>query len=139
MVGRQNITKPLSRDILASFPFWGGCATLPQNSTPAKMPLMCGVSSTLGRGMFLIKNNEATFMLWWKFIGAIVMTIFMVFAVREGTLFIPVRGEVITMENSPIMFRLLIVSFVLMAMLSYWQVGYGLYQKYFNGQAKSDC
>ncbi|WP_240221591.1 hypothetical protein [Rheinheimera hassiensis] len=84
--------------------------------------------------MFLIKKNEVTFMLWWKFIGAIVMSVFMVFAIREGSFFVSVRGEVITIENRPIMFPILIVSFVLMTMLSYWQGGYGLYQKYFVNQ-----
>jgi hypothetical protein len=34
---------PSSKDILASFPHWGGFATLPQCYIPAKMPLMCGV------------------------------------------------------------------------------------------------
>ena len=34
---------PSSTDILALIPFWGGSATLPQNSITAKMPLMCGV------------------------------------------------------------------------------------------------
>lgn len=85
--------------------------------------------------MFLIKKNEVTFMLWWKFIGAFAMTVFMVFALREGSLLVSVRGEVITMGNRPIMFPLLMVFFGLMAMLSYWQGGYGLYQKYFSNQS----
>ncbi|MFT7562007.1 MAG: hypothetical protein ACI93R_003941 [Flavobacteriales bacterium] len=84
--------------------------------------------------MFLIKNDEPSYMLWWKLLGATVITVFIVFAVHGGTLFLPTRGEVITMENRPIMFSFLIALFSIMAALSFWQGGYGLYKKYLYNQ-----
>ena len=90
----------------------------------------------IGGGVFLIKKNETTFTIWWKFIGAIVMTVFIPIAIYKGSLLIPVKGEVITLENKPVVFQFSLVAFALLALLSYWQGGYGLYQKYI---AKQPC
>ena len=40
---------------MAPFPFCGGCATLPKNSIPAKMPLTCGVRESI-KNMRLAKS-----------------------------------------------------------------------------------
>ncbi len=80
--------------------------------------------------MFLIKNNETTLTIWWKFIGSIVVLIFLFFVAQEDTFFVPVKGEVITRSNHPIMFPLLLIFCGSIASLSLWQGGYGIYQKH---------
>lgn len=81
--------------------------------------------------MFLIKENEATFTIWWKFIGSIVISIIGVITLVTGTLYIPVRDRFLTEQTDPNMFWLLLVFILLLSALSFWQGSYGIYQKYF--------
>ncbi|MFC0118489.1 hypothetical protein [Pseudoalteromonas xiamenensis] len=81
--------------------------------------------------MFLIKENETTFTIWWKFIGSIVVSIIGVIALVTGTLYIPARDRFLTEQTDPNMFWLLLVFLFLLSALSFWQGSYGIYQKYF--------
>lgn len=81
--------------------------------------------------MLLIKKNETTFTIWWKFIGSIVVSTIGVIALVTRTLYIPVRDRFLTEQTDPNMFWLLLVFIFLLSALSFLQGSYGIYQKYF--------
>lgn len=80
--------------------------------------------------MFLIKENETTFTIWWKFIGAIVVLTICVVAIVTGTLYFPGKGDFFTEKADGEIFWLLVAFGLMLSMLSFWQGCYGIYQKY---------
>ncbi|MFS1701445.1 hypothetical protein [Alteromonas sp. AMM-1] len=84
----------------------------------------------VGAYVFLIKEDETAFTLWWKFIFAIVVSILCVIAIVTGTLHIPGKGEFFTERADGEMFWLLVIFCLGLSALSFWQGGYGIYQKY---------
>jgi len=88
--------------------------------------------------VFLIKKNETTFTIWWKFIGAIVVLTICTIAIVTGTLYIPGKGEFFTEKADGEMFWLLVIFCLGISALSLWQGGYGIYQKYLVKQHVSE-
>ncbi|MPY26942.1 hypothetical protein [Shewanella sp. YLB-07] len=86
--------------------------------------------------MLFIKENETTLTIWWKFIVSIVFFVLIVVAALTGTLYIPSKSGFITAESQPISFIGFVIFIFLLSALSFWQGGYGIYQKYV---AKQNC
>jgi hypothetical protein len=82
--------------------------------------------------VFLIKESETILTIWWKFIGSIIVSIIGVVGLVTGTLYIPAKGRFLTEQTDPNSFWVLLIFLFLISSLSFWQGGYGIYQKYFN-------
>ncbi|MPY24333.1 hypothetical protein FM037_17250 [Shewanella psychropiezotolerans] len=86
--------------------------------------------------MLFIKENETTLTIWWKLIGSTIIFVVAVVAALTGTLYIPSKYGFLTAESNPLTFIGLVIFFFCLSALSFWQGGYGIYQKYF---AKPKC
>ena len=77
--------------------------------------------------MIFIKPDVPTYMLWWKFLGGLLVLVLLFIAKSTGTLYIPTRNGFMNYQETS---SLMIYFFWGITIFSLWQGGYGLLDKY---------
>ena len=69
-------------------------------------------------------------MMWWKFLGSIVLLVFVLISFLTGTLYLPSKSGFMESATNPMVYKITVIICLGLSILSLWQGGYGLYKRY---------